>query len=232
MLRWSWIAVALSPVLMGSSCERSCETTADCAWQFCLGQEICVNGTCEGPGPLDCDDGITCTTDRCSEDQLRCVSDPPDADGDGYGDQECVDERGAPLGNDCDDGDADRYPGNREECDDGHDEDCLLETIGSQDVDNDGYVSALCSNRTGEGVVVGTDCDDEEEEVHPGQLELCNARDEDCDGVADEGVTTAMYLDGDNDGWGAGSEQEVCPGAPGHSFAPGDCDDDNPQLHP
>jgi len=41
----------------------------------------------------------------------------PDADGDGGGDASCLDAIGMPLGDDCDDHDANRFRGNREVCD-------------------------------------------------------------------------------------------------------------------
>jgi hypothetical protein len=51
-------------------------------------------------------------------------------------------------------------------------------TLVADDTDDDGYVSVA----TG-----GTDCDDRETEVNPGQVELCNTRDDNCDGKPNEG---------------------------------------------
>jgi hypothetical protein len=65
------------------------------------------------------------------------------------------------------------------------------------DDDGDGY--APCSG----------DCDDGETNVHPGAVETCDLRDDDCDGTIDEG------FDADADG---------------HTSCGGDCDDGNPEA--
>lgn len=48
---------------------------------------------------------------------------------------------------------------------------------GTRDADGDGYESVA---------VGGTDCDDFDRNVHPGAPEVCNGRDDDCDGAIDE----------------------------------------------
>ena len=72
---------------------------------------------------------------------------------------------------------------------------------GSADTDLDGYT--LC----------GGDCNDVEPLVHPGQSEVCDGVDNNCEGNIDEG-----YFDGDGDSWAN------CTG--------GDCDDSNPLSFP
>src|SRR5688572_10459235 len=100
---WGLLAVSLL-----SACPKTCETDVDCDdGLFCNGAETCMASRCVTT-PVDCDDGIACTSDRCSEDRLRCVHEPRDDDADGYGDARCLDARGDPLGNDCDDHDANR----------------------------------------------------------------------------------------------------------------------------
>lgn len=57
----------------------------------------------------------------------------------------------------------------------------------ASDMDQDGYVSRTNG---------GTDCDDSRAPVHPGARELCNDRDDNCDGVRDEGFDVGALCDG------------------------------------
>src|SRR5262249_35566603 len=71
------------------------------------------------------------------------------------------------------------------------------------DEDGDGYVTG----------VPGGDCNDHDPEIHPGHPEVPgNGKDDDCDGIADDGTDTS---DADHDGV---------------SIAQGDCDDTNPAV--
>ncbi len=93
---------------------------------------------------------------------------------------------------------------------------------GPEDADGDGYGA-------------GDDCDDSDPEVNPGAEEICNERDDDCDGEVDEGVTSTWYADVDGDGYGdpdGGAEAcEAGSGYVGYASAT-DCDDDDPAIHP
>jgi len=61
---------------------------------------------------------------------------------------------------------------------DGHVAEAELRLV-ARDADGDGYVATSTN---------GTDCDDTQDTVHPGQPELCNTRDDNCDGQRDEGL--------------------------------------------
>jgi hypothetical protein len=155
---------------------------------------------------------------------------PVDADGDGV-----------PEGDDCDDTDPSVFPGADERCN-GVDDDCddevdegALSTFYS-DEDEDGYgdpdhPEQGCEPPDG-AVTDASDCDDEDAAVNPEADEICNERDDDCDGDIDEDGDIPLYADADGDGWGDSSiTASGCP-EPGWTDQPGDCDDGDADAHP
>ncbi len=165
--------------LVTASCstEQVCEDSSECDdGLFCNGPEFCISGQCVIlAAPVLCDDGIACTLDTCSEVRDRCEFIARDADEDGVGDASCLDLDGEPLGRDCDDADPDRFPGNREVCDEaGFDEDCDATTFGSVDADGDGLFAAECCNSVDGEFFCGTDCDDTNPAIVPG-AQVCLA---------------------------------------------------------
>ncbi len=213
----------------------SCETKGDCDDQFyCNGVEICVEGTCRQGTPIACDDGVSCTVDRCDEAKEGCVFNAPDKDGDGSTDADCLDESGAALGDDCDDDDPLSFPGNAEVCDgENRDEDCDPSTLGVRDSDNDGYIDALCCNtQADDSLQCGDDCDDYKPNVNPAATEACDFLDNNCDGETDEGVSVQMLPDADHDGHGDSSAKKVktCAGAVGFALKANDCNDNDPEI--
>jgi hypothetical protein len=198
---------------------------------WCNGPEVCEpwNPAASACGcvrdPRPCGD-----VRGCHEAARTCISEcetNPDADGDGHISIACG-------GDDCDDSDRRRYPGAIEVCDPEHlDEDCDPTTLGDRDVDGDGYIDVACCNYQPNGsLLCGTDCDDRRASVNPGQAEVCNGIDNDCNGLVDDGVTVAMYRDEDRDGHGAGPAQQLCAGTPGYSTLDNDCDDTSPGIKP
>ena len=94
--------------------------------------------------------------------------------------------------------------------------------MAQDDLDEDGYPAA-------------SDCDDDNPLVHPNAPELCDGLDNDCDDQIDEEplADLSWYPDEDEDGFGTeeGAVQG-CIGPDGYVMVPGDCDDDNPAVHP
>ncbi len=74
------------------------------------------------------------------------------------------------------------------------------------DTDGDGFGDAaaaamVCAGTTGY-TTVPTDCDDSDDEVFPGANEVCDEKDNDCNGQIDESVTGTWYVDADGDTYG------------------------------
>ncbi len=89
---------------------------------------------------------------------------------------------------DCNDYDNEIYPGSYEKCD-GKDNDCNGSVDEKSDLDKDGYKScrSLCPGNNDGTEICDADCDDTRATVHPGTIEVCNAIDDNCDGIVDEG---------------------------------------------
>ncbi len=88
-------------------------------------------------------------------------------------------------------------------------------------------------DRDGDGSPFNEDCDDNNPGRFPGNVEVCDGRDQDCDEQIDEGSFLTGFEDLDGDGFGAGEGLEVCsPLDEGLSFDGNDCDDGDASVAP
>jgi hypothetical protein len=158
---------------------------------------------------------------------------PVDADGDGT----------TPEDGDCDDEDASIHPGAEERCN-GLDDDCdglvdedLSYRVWYADADGDGFGDADatrtdCAQPEGYVAEPG-DCDDTDPDTYRDALELCDAKDNDCDTLVDEDVTTRYYRDLDGDGYGSPFDiQDACDSPMGFVAVGTDCDDTDSTVNP
>ena len=145
---------------------------------------------------------------------------------------------------DCNDGDDSIYPGATEICDgldnncDGTiDENFIINQYWLDD-DNDGFGNPEISTSscfTPEGYVSNSnDCDDEDEYVNPNINEICDGKDNNCDGLIDEGfVTSIFFLDSDGDGYGNPNVSiNSCFMPDGYADNDNDCNDANTNINP
>ena len=147
---------------------------------------------CLGGCPEDDDDDVAGDDDTVDDDSADDDdTTPTDADGDGH--DETVD---------CDDSNADVYPGAEPICDGVADNDCDG-TTDTNEADEDGDGASECDG----------DCADYNATIYPGAEHLCDdgVFDNDCDGIIDANETDA---DGD-----------------GYTECEDDCDDTNDAIH-
>jgi len=166
--------------------ESSCNCTADCGLPLsfeaqcsdardndCDGLIDCADPECQVGSETNCTDGLDDDCDGaidCADTECQSI----DADNDGYTHALC----GGP---DCDDSDSLINPGAVENCTDGIDSDCdgvdgCADDDCAIDADGDGVPIPPCGN----------DCDDTDDTVAPGFLEICDdGVDNDCDTVVD-----------------------------------------------
>ncbi len=159
-----------------------------------------------------------------------------DNDGDGYGiDAGSQTACEAPEGfasetGDCNDNEALSYPGAEEICD-GIDNDCdgdvdLNATDGAEyfaDLDGDGFGdpnnAMNACEQPSDYVTDNTDCNDASASANPGELEICDEIDNDCDGDIDDADSNVISasgtdwypdLDGDGQGDSTATSTESC----------------------
>ncbi|WP_276485910.1 MopE-related protein [Paraflavitalea pollutisoli] len=148
------------------------------------------------------------------------------------------------VGGDCIDWDAAIYPG-APELADGRDNDCdgeIDEGLPMKryyiDADHDGFGrdggSKLSAIPIAGMVLIAGDCVDWEATIYPGAPELPNGRDDNCDGLIDEGLPKQwFYPDVDKDGYGRdkGAVYSAVP-LTGYVTRGDDCHDYDPTIYP
>ncbi|GDX81801.1 hypothetical protein LBMAG42_36120 [Deltaproteobacteria bacterium] len=198
------------------------------------------------PGaPESCDSVDEDCDGATDEDAVDAETTYADEDGDTYGDPSAVTtDCSIPASNvfdntDCDDTDAAIYPSANEVCD-GVDQDCNALVDDSAidaaawyaDDDGDTWGDASdveydCDPVAGRTDAPG-DCADANARINPGATEMCNAVDDDCDGVVDDNASdaTTYYADLDGDGHGDPDAPVLgCTQPAGSSEDTLDCDD-------
>ncbi|HMV69563.1 MAG TPA: putative metal-binding motif-containing protein, partial [Myxococcota bacterium] len=231
------------------------------------------------PYDLDCDGNVVCFLDLDGDNYggfntsgpgglalgtiavpatsgLPCETPPGDAIAAQIGDCDDRPGDGAPV-----------HPGAPEVCD-GVDDDCdglvddaddnvdpTTQALWYADLDGDGHagptIRLACDDPSGPIAWLPTwdDCDDEAPEVHPGAVELCDGRDDDCHGGADDqddpAVLQAAYdpvallqftwwpdLDGDGYGEQGSAPMYACRTLDRRAHSDDDCDDARSAVHP
>ncbi len=176
----------------------------------CTTGDVCSSGTCVGKGVAQCDDANPCTDDTCVQGQgcvhtpnslaVPCYDGPPGTEGVGIchaGQRTCSNGQLGPcLG---------QVTPQQEVCD-GKDNDCN-QLVDEQDasgcttyyVDNDGdgwgvgpNGQCLCAPKAPFLSTKVGDCNDARTNVNPGETEVCDGMDNNCDGNTDEGSATAL----------------------------------------
>ena len=109
-------------------------------------------------------------------------------------------------------------------------------SLTSTDNDGDQYGSSLsieaCEMPPGYATN-GSDCDDSNTFINPSEIEVCDYIDNDCNGVADEGLEQTQYADGDGDGYGDPNiVLETCFIINGYVLDNTDCNDSEPLINP
>ncbi len=210
------------------------------------------NDTLVNPAAVELCDGLD---NNCAEGVDEGVMEVfyADADDDGFGDaavsEAACEPREGLVSNDddCDDTLADVHPDAPEYCN-GRDDDCdgavddgaAEQVAWYADADGDGFGDPTevvwdCNEVPGR-LTDSADCDDTNASVHPDADEVCNGRDDDCDGLVDDDTAvdpTTWYLDTDGDGYGSDtSTWSSCEAPDGYVALNGDCDDTSTMYHP
>ncbi|USN52194.1 MAG: putative metal-binding motif-containing protein [Candidatus Nomurabacteria bacterium] len=217
------------------------------------------------PGATEICNGFDDNCDGTIDDMLVCMATTcyTDGDMDGFGSgvgmvmpntTQCPSGTSAIFG-DCNDASSAVFPGAIEICNT-IDDDCTLVADDGLtcnmvfcyvDADGDGHGAGVANPINGTAaapavcpdgqVGLDDDCDDGDDTIHPGAIEMCNLIDDDCDLTIDDGLSCEVitcYADTDGDGYGAGAPNSLaalaCPA--GQVTVAGDCNNNVNTIHP
>lgn len=231
----SHTCTAGTPVADGVTCTVE-STTAMCMSGVCRAG-VCPDGTVD-PGEA-CDDDNTTDGDGCDADcTFSCETDT-----------DCQDATACNGSETCDTVSHTCAPGTAPDCDDADpcttdgcspDTGCTFVSV-FVDNDRDGYTAAMAG---APAECASDDCDDADENTHPGAPEMCGGVDTNCDGST---ATPTYYPDCDRDGYApagaAGMTGCAAPSAPPSSCSTGtwtttsptvraDCADTDARAYP
>ena len=104
------------------------------------------------------------------------------------------------------------------------------------DTDGDGFgagtVTNTCTQPVGY-VANNIDCNNAVASINPGVFEVCNGLDDNCNLLADDGLTFFnFYADTDGDGFGAGTATNACAQPFGYVSSNTDCNNTNVAVNP
>ena len=253
--------------------DETCDVDKD---GYCAANAVIVSGTkaCKYQG-VDCDDGNpkihpgqpeVCgnsidddcdgQTDSGATDAVGCSLYYEDGDKDGVGtfNSQCLCAPGgiftSTTSGDCNDSNKNVYPGNKEVCGNGVDDNCngkqdeegaLNCSSFYKDADQDGYgagkAACLCAPSATYNTANGNDCNDNDPKMNPAMTEVCNNIDDNCDGATDNNNPLGcsnFYVDADKDGFGV-EAQALCLCASSGTYTAtigGDCDDSKSGINP
>ncbi len=225
-------------VSQGGDCNDSDPTVNPDATEYCNGEDD------------DCDKAI-------DEGDAENAAWYVDVDQDGYGTAladpvySCEQPQGhSKFDTDCDDYDAEVNPGAEEICN-GIDDDCddLVDdeddpVTGTatfyRDGDGDGYgrpdVFTEACQPPEDYVSTSGDCNDANSTINPGEEEVCDQLDQDCDDAIDEDAKDQLTwgYDGDSDGYGDETTSTEACEPPGDDWVADDtdCDDTRSDVYP
>ena len=232
------VASNVYTVAKGGDCDDGNPDVHPKTDETCNGVDDDCNGQTDEPG-----------ADGCKK---WYVDADKDGAGSGAGVCLCVTDAAhtASTGGDCNDQNADMHPGAVELCN-GVDDNCDGDTDGAgaadctdwfPDADKDGFgglgstPKCQCKASASYPTAIGGDCNDASSAVFPGNAEVCDGLDNNCDGSTDPANTggcQTWFADGDVDGYGSADGQCLCAKSGVYTtLLSGDCDDAAQSVHP